>query len=187
MSVIKSSAYLKKYFRQHGVLSAQTLVKDSSSFVIQLAFSSNKDATTVRSLVNAINQMSKTGIIVNFSFFNQGSLLDNTGSSSFSYVLFSRNELVLFNLIEQMARLGLGFSILSNQKFSIKEEGGRFVKNQNQFFSLQVFKAFENNKLIVSSLLFKELSVKFLVFFKKMQYFNTIRILKLANFFAKKV
>jgi hypothetical protein len=187
MLAIKSSSYLKKYFKQHGISTSQTSLEDSSSFVVQLAFSSNKDALVVRSLVNAINQFSQKGSLINFSFFNQGSLINGTGFSSFNYLVFSKNELILFALIEQMSRLGLSFSILSNQNFLTSYKNNFLFKTQNQFFSLKLFKAFENNKLILSAFFLKELGVRFLVFLKKIEYFNTIRILKLANFLTQKL
>lgn len=167
---MKESYFYKNYFNLLNSNTYLGALPKNSLINIKLSFSSNKDVKVARLLVDEINgKFNKKLIILTFLANSAFSFSDNT--SSFNFVLSSKNNLAILLFFDLLFKLNIFFSIVS------------FDSNLN-FFSVNFFKAFEKNKLALSfskENFIKNFSQSFLFYIKKIEFYNSIRFLKLLK------
>jgi hypothetical protein len=158
---MKQSSFYKKYFN---LLNGETI---SSPLIFQISFFSNSEVLVFRQLVIDFNRKFNRSIL-NFYFFSQGSITAfKNKSSSVSYIFASNSFLAVLAFFDSALRLNLGFLITS------------FSNNSSDSpFTVSFFKAFVGNKFLLQSSFLKTFAERFLRFFKKIEFYNNLRILK---------
>jgi hypothetical protein len=159
---MKQSLFYKNYFN---FLSK----KNSSSLplVFQLSFFSNAEVLVFRQLLVDFNKNFKKPLL-GFYFFSQGSLTTfENKSSSFNYIFISTSVLSALAFFDSVLRLNLGFLISSFSSENI--------------FTVNFFKAFLGNKFLVQSVFSKIFAERFLIFIKRIEYFNRLKFLGLLK------
>ena len=169
---MKESFFYKNYFSYLNLGLANESTK--SLIKIQLAFLSNRDVKVVRSLVDEINAKFNKNLI-QLVFLSRSASSSFTETSSFNFLLISKNRLAVFLFFDLLFKLNILFSVIS-------------VKSNLNLFSVNFFKAFSANKLALSSKenFISEFSKSFLFFLKKIELTNSIKFLKLLKVLTDK-
>jgi len=163
---MRESYFQKKHFN--------LISKGDDVIKVQLLFSSNNDVRVVRRVVAEVNESFDKKILL-FNFLTRSVTSSVFNSSSFNFVLITKSKLALFLLFSLLFRLNISFSVIS---YSLKEK----------LFSVNFFKAFIENKLVLESSklqFINNFSEKLLFFFKKIEFYNLIRFLKLLKSIKK--
>jgi hypothetical protein len=163
---MKESVFFKKYF---DLAKDSTRALSGDCFVLQLSFFSNKEINLFRQLIFTFNERFNKQIL-SFYFFSQSALASfESKGSSFNYVLSSFSQLAIFAFLDTALRLNLNFFVIS------------FLSKFDDIFSINFFKSFAGNKLLLKLNFIKTFAEKFLCFIKKIEFFNKIKILTILK------
>lgn len=171
---MKNSLFFKKYFSFLKFDSSSSLLFSKNDFIeIQFAFSSFREVEIVRDLLVELNKKFGKNILV-FNFLSNSSFSSNN-LSSFNFLLFTKSKSAFFIFLNLLFKLNIQFLIIS-------------VNSNIELFSISFFKSLINNKLFLDSskdILVSNFSKTFLLFLKKIEFFNSIRFLKLLKVLRK--
>lgn len=167
---MKESYFYKNYFNSLNLSTCFDTVKENSLINIKLSFSSTKDVKIARLLIDEINSKFNKKLIL-LTFLSNSSSSFSEDTSSFNFVLISKNKLAIFLFFDLLFKLNVVFLIISSD-------------SALNFLSVNFFKAFEKNKLALDfskENFIKNFSQSFIFYLKKIEFYNSIRFLKLLK------